>query len=535
MNKKEFYRQLMETYTVDTEKIKCGAKRRALKKNTSSIGKWVISAAACTAAAVAVVSLCVNLAPNPGINITEEGLDTAIERVYAAEQRFKELSATYDIMDMYVSFEEEYKLNEILMSFSSIDDNNDIKLTLLYTSTGKYYKYDDAVRAEVSFRGAKITAPAKLYEELNRLKTVALAEPVEGSKYTDKSFVPYAKKKDPSIIFTTPDEIIITTPEAPVTENTTASETDPDITTSDSQTSVQEPVAAIDIPLTDVKFAQFISNEKLVVGTSDSVRLYNLAEGVLQLETTFYAENAKIDCIASNGAVLYITACDLNGRNLLYLADGAGGTLSEIIITAITAGNNEISSVFSVNNGTGMIFKTVSPEKAVVYYATISENNIDIGFSKEYTSPVSVISYSGGIIYAAVTDTENAAVKICAVSIADGSETELAAYSENVKYFRNNKMDAASLAVEQQDGTVKYFILTPQGTLIETEENPLFSNIDGSVLKIGEKCFRLADGALTELKEDFEQYFAESEYPYSYIADIGEEGTAKLIPAGDHT
>lgn len=541
MNKKEFYRQLMETYTVDTEKIKCAAKRKALKKNTSSIGKWVVSAAACTAAAAAAVFVGINIAPKPGINITEEGLDTAIERVYAAQQRFKELSATYEIMDMYVSFEKEYKLEEILESFSSIDKDGEIKLTLLYNSEGKYYKYDDALRVDVAFRGAKITAPAKLYEQLNSLDTVALAEPVEGSKYTDKSFVPYAKKDEPNIIFTTPGDITIT--EAPVTDNTTASDTLPNTDTSDSQSTPQESADSIDIPLTDITFARFISNEKLVVGTVDSIRLYNLTDGVLQLETTFYAENARVGFI-SKDENLYITASDLNGKNHLYLAKGENGTLAEIDITAIAAGENKISDIFPINNGSGIIFKTASSEKSVIYYTTVSENSVKVEFSKEYTVPVSVISYGGGFIYAAVTDTENTAmdnsesaadtqnklIKIYAINVADGSETEIAVYPENVIFNANSSMDTVSIAIPQRDEAVKYVILTPQGALIEAQEKPVFSEIDSSVLKIGEKCFRLADGGLTEITEDFEQYFAEYKYPYSYTIDMGEDGTVKLIP-----
>lgn len=531
MDKKEFYRELMITYTVDTEKIKCGAKRRALKKNNSNILKWISCTAACTAAAAAVVILSMNVFPKPGVNITDTGLDTAIERVYAAEQRYKELAETYDVMDMFVSFEEEHTLNEILMAFSSVDNNGEIKPSLLYTSEGKYYKYSDKISEDIKFRAAKITAPARLFEELNYLKIVSLAEPVEGSNYTDKSFVPYIKKDPYEAVVTYGETIQISIPEITTSVITTVSDTQPTETTvlSESGTTAGETDQTIKIPVADIKTAQFISNEKLVVITSDSIRLYKLAEGELLLETTFYAEGAKVSYSNAAGSTLFITACDANGRNRLYYAEGETGVLCEIDISSITSGNAEIALVSCSSDGKTVIFKTVSPEKACIYYAQRNDSSISIDFAKEYTSPVSVISYKDGIIYTAVTDSANAVIKICAVNSADGSEKELATYSEAVQFTENVSMDTAALTVVQDDIT-KHIILTPEGTLLEIEGSPTFSVIDGSVLKIEDKYFRLAQSALTELNEaEGAEYFTEAEYPYIYKVDISQDGTAEII------
>ncbi len=530
MDKKEFYRELMKTYTVDTEKIKCGAKRRALKKNNSNTLKWISCTAACTAAAAAVVFLSVNMFPKPGVNITDTGLDTAIERVYAAEQRYKELAETYEVMDMFVSFEEEHTLNEILMAFSSVDNNGDIKPSLLYTSEGKYYKYSDKINENIKFRAAKITAPASLFEELNHLKAVSLAEPVEGSKYTDKSFVPYVKKDPYEAVVTSGETIQISVPEVTTSDITTVSDTQPTETTvtSESGTTTGETEQTIKIPVADIKTAQFISNEKLVVTTSDSIRLYKLAEGKLLLETTFYAAGARVDYANAKGTVLFITACDANGRNRLYYAEGETGVLCEIDISSITSGNAEISFVSCSSDGKTMIFKTVSPEKICIYYAQRNDSSISIAFTKEYASPVSVISYKGGVIYTAVTDAANAVTEICAVNTADGSEKEVAVYSEAVQFTGNRSMDTAALTVVQ-DGITKHIILTPEGTLLEIEGSPTFSVTDGSVLKIEDKYFRLAQGVLTELNEaEGAAYFIEAEYPYIYKVDVSQDGTAEI-------
>lgn len=531
MDRKEFYRELMETYTVDTEKIKCSAKRKAVRKNGSNTLKWVACTAACTAAAAAIVTLSVNMQPKPGVNIAEPDLDSAIERVYAAEQRYRALAGTNDVMDMFVSFEEEHTLNEILMAFSSVDNNGEIKPSLLYTSEGKYYKYNDKISGEIKFRGAKITASAKLFEELNRLKIVSLAEPVEGSRYTDKSFVPYVKKDVYEAVVTSGETIQISLPNITASDSSAASETQPSEVTTvyESGTTDPKPVQTIKIPAADIKTAQFINNEKLIVTTSDSIRLYKLTNGALLLETTFYAESARITYSDPKGKALFITACDANGRNRLYYAEGEAGVLSEIDISSITVGNAEIAFVSCSSDGGAMIFKTVSPEKACIYYAKRNGGSVSIGFSKEYTSPVSVISHSNGIIYTAVTDSANAVTKIYAVNSADGSEKELASYSEALQFNRNISMDTAAFTVVQE-GVSKNLILTPEGAILEVEGSPVFSAADSSVLKLGEKYFRLEQGVLTELDEaSAGEYFAEPEYPYTYKVDISQDGTAELI------
>lgn len=95
MDKKEFYRQLMESYTVDAERVKRNAKRKSrnVKSKALVIRRWTVAAAACsvvTAAAVAAVSLGSSGVPHidssEGYNITDGGLENARARLSAAEQ-----------------------------------------------------------------------------------------------------------------------------------------------------------------------------------------------------------------------------------------------------------------------------------------------------------------------------------------------------------------------------------------------------------------------------------------------------------------
>ena len=133
MNKNEFYRNLMLTYTVDTEKVRRIAKRRVVKRS-SRILRIIPGATACaavTAAAVTIVSLGAAGRGDPIVDITAD--EAAAARMAAAEQFYVSLPDDAELMDIYVSFERSLSYNEILLSFSKIDEKGDINIRLLYT------------------------------------------------------------------------------------------------------------------------------------------------------------------------------------------------------------------------------------------------------------------------------------------------------------------------------------------------------------------------------------------------------------------
>lgn len=544
MNKKEFYRELMESYTIDTEKIKCNAKRKIPEsRRVSNVHRWVTSFAACAAAAaIAVVSLSVF--GNKGVDITDSNLDDAIERFYAAEARYAELSSKPGTMDVYVSFKEKLSLNEILIAFSAIDEDSRLKIPLLYTADGKCYKNSDSLGDNLVFLGAKVTVPAGYFKELRGLKCVSLVESAEESQYNDKSFIPYsgsgsikpAETIDEPIQIVLPEKTVPAETPPPVSSSTATeatqpvqtqpSETTPDVTDS-------ETTPPIEIPVSGVESASFISENCLIVTTSDSIMLYRLDEsGVLSLDTTFYAGGAKLAWASRDGSTLFITACDSNGRNKLFYADGKTESLTSLDVSSITSGA-EIASVVCSDDGSVMIIKTISTDRTYLYRAERSENSITIALVKEYAAAASALTYSNGIMYTAVTDTASSTVKIYGVSTVDGQDSEVGIFGGSVRCVRNNTLDAAILIISDQDGESKqYKLLTSEGRIIgiDGSGDAVFSSTNSKVFKLGEKCYLAENGAITEISADeAKEYFADtSRYANGYTVTINEDGTAFL-------
>lgn len=576
MDKREFYRQLMETYTIDTEKVKCNAKRRSVKSRAPNIQKWTAAAAACaavTAAGFIIVSL--NSLPqdsgidphSSGIDITDDNIESAMERMRKAEKRYEEINLTKaeEDLELYISLTKPLSRSEITMAFSAIEDYNDIVIALLYTSDGSCYQNTDNIGEGFSFSGVKVTAPSSLLSDIKMLKTVAYVEFAED--VAEGSFVPidpnpeqYTTTLEP---LSTPVQIIVsdsstnttlppatsdtaatdpvtsdtsdtdTTPDttdetdviseqtedsssnedtkSPATEETTDTdtsedtsapeettpeETTPDETeTTETETTPPRGNYAVEIPLADIKTINFISDTHLVATTADSIRLYSFTTESAKLETTFYASGAKITASGTDGTKLFITACDGEERKRLYYADGDIGLLCEIDVSYIAGGGTELSSVSCNEDASVIMIKTVSLEKSCIYYATRSDGAISLLSSKEYTKPVSVLSYSNNIIYTAVTDPEDSSVKIYAVDALGGNETELCAYTGTLKYTRNFAKNMAFITITDEESE-KYFLLSSTGALIPLETSDIIFSDSNKNLMYMAKLGYIVEGGL---------------------------------------
>lgn len=552
MDKKDFYRDLMEAYTVDKEKIKHNAKRQAMQNRYKKVQKLIMGISACAAAA-AVAVLSVNIMPffKHGANIVDTTLDAAVQRVNEAEKIYRENADKKSDMDMFISFEQKLNSKEVLLVFSSIEDYSKIKLSLLYTEDGKCYKYTDDISEEVMFRGAKITAPSDFYKQISGLNAVSLVELVQGSKYTDKTFVPYIKPANIPVPVITDNTFITTvqielpqTTEQPPVSNTSTYETTPapsdtsDITSADPEATTSAATSQtgshsgsqtqpIEIPLPNVTEAEFISNNKLVVITSDSLRLYKVENNSLSLETTFYVDNAKIIRRNSDSTALYITAKDSSGVSRLFYAEGKSGTLTELDISSITDSSRELSSIFSSQNGEDTVIKTVSPDSSDIYYASRTENLLNIVHVKRYDNPATVLSYADGYICTAVT--MGSSVNVFKVSITDGRETLIGAFSEISAVTRSVDIKSAAITATNANGAKEHYVLSPSGQLIPIESPAEFSVIDFSVFKSGDKYYRIEGGSAVEITEG-SVFFDPPQYCYSYTVDISQNGIATLVP-----
>lgn len=532
MNKKEFYKELMLTYTVDTEKIKRVAKRRIVRRS-GNVLRWVSGGAACaavTAAAVALVSLG-TVRPGEDIDMTGDGYSAAMERLEAAMQFSSSLSPNAELLDMYVSFENSLSYNEVLLSFSSIDENGDIRISLLYTGAGRYTKAEN-VSPELYFSGAKITAPASMCTDIQLLRTVSLVEFPE-SGITDDSFEPF----DSSGLVTSPEEpgnsVEISLPQTadttdePDTDATTDGEnTDPDVT---DPTETGEPEDIL-IPVSGVSTVNIISADRIVVTTADSIRLYRLEGGVLTAETTFYASGAKISWSSYDGTRLFITACDNGSRSRLYWADGNAGALTELDIRAITSDGAEISSISCTPDGSTVVLKTVSAEKTRIYLGSLN-STLSISLTGEYDCPVTPLALTNNLLYLALTDSVSSTVRIEAVNPADGTSNQLASYAGSLRTLRSHCFTSAALTFTSLEGEETHVLLTPEGVLTETQLTvTAFSLTDGSIFTDGEGYYRMTDGEPQPADpEEAAPTFLPAPVPGDYTYAIMEDGSAYLV------
>lgn len=565
MDKKEFYRQLMESYTVDTERVKRGAKRKSrnVKSKALMIRNWTTAAAACgavTAAAIAVVSL--SSVPDlsnssGGYDISEDGgMEAAMARFAAAEQQYEVYSLNYDeeFFDLYVSFRKPIKRNEITMAFSVIEDYNDIKISLFYTAEGSYYLNTSELDDTMLFLGAKISAPASILSEIKMLKEMALVE-YASDELTDGNFKPF--NSVPAELTTTPEltnetvqiSVPDTTTVPPVTSDTTET-TDAVDTSSPEETSVSDtevvdpfnPAETTDVaisdtpaetsapqveyetlavPLTGVKTVSFINENCFVVTTADSIRLLSCAGGEIKIETTYYASGAKISYTSYDGSKMFIIARDGDNNTRLYYADGDSSLLCEVDVNAITSGGAELSSVSCSSDGKTILMKTVSLDKTVIYYGERIDGTIPLA-NKEYSNPTSVLAYSDGVVYTAVTDSKENIVKIFGINIADGSETEIASYSGSFKYTRSPAVNMAFITVTGENGETN--VILNKGNLIPVDANQVaFSGIKNDTVMIGDKYFTVSGGELAEASaEEAGQYFEAIERNGYEISETGE-------------
>ena len=549
MNKNEFYRNLMLTYTVDTEKVKRIAKRRVVKRS-SKLLRIIPGAAACaavTAAAVTLVSLgTFGNGRDGGVDI--EGDAAAIARMAAAEQYYVSLPDDAELkMDMYVSFEQGMSYNEILLAFSKIDDDGEINIKLLYTQDGKRYENSDSISADgLLFLGAKISAPASMCKDIRLLNAVSLVELSE-SGITDDTFVPFGSSNlvtstDPPAdnsfeislpSYTTTIEEITDIPETQeTTTDTEPTETDPEITEETTETTPEEIPTDIDIPVAGVTNVNVISANRIVVTTGDSIRMYRLQEGILALETTFYVSNAKVSWKSYDGSSLYITACDSGARTRLYWADGKAGALTELDVSAITSDGAEITSVVATSDGSVTLFKTVTSEKSRIYAVRPVENALSINLVIEYDGPVTSLALIGNKLYYAYTDTKNATVGVAIRDLADGSVTDIDSYSGTLRSTRSQSFTSAALTFTTAEGEETTVLLTPDGTLVETQlTNISFSRTSGRIFTDGENYYYLnSDGAVpAESEAEAAAAFAPAPAVGDYVGVIMEDGSAYLM------
>ncbi|MBQ3841483.1 MAG: hypothetical protein II820_02205 [Ruminiclostridium sp.] len=200
MNKNDFYKELFEKYALDEEKIRRNAlkaaKTPAWKRAVSTHWKTAVGAAAAVAVTVGAVTYIAG--QNPVIDIvSSETMLTASQRLRDAEQNYMNSSSEDEsAVSIYISFSENVCYSDMSVALSAVPDSDDINVEVLYMSdgtriTGKtdIEAYAEKSAADKSIAGAKLTAPARCYRDIQDLSSVNLAEKASDI-LNDETFVP---------------------------------------------------------------------------------------------------------------------------------------------------------------------------------------------------------------------------------------------------------------------------------------------------------------------------------------------------------
>ena len=502
MDKNEFYKQLLSSYTTDAERIKCSAKRGLTRHRTVALRKVAgFAGAAMITLSVGVAVLFSVFAGRDISVLSKTDPETAIARLRNAEANYlsSALSERQDVTAMYVSFSVPLSIRETFMVFSAISDYGDIRCELFYDTENNIISCTgENTNTEILIAGAKVVAPANYYKDIQNLKSVSLVE-LEADGITDETFIPLSSEDKESAAATanateiSDVDIIIptdtSTPDVSTEAGTdiTGAETSgtvPDETT-DTPTTIPEAGVLAELQGVNPISVNFISDKTFVVLSNASVELYRINEdNSLSLDTKIYTNNPKISWSSGDGTELFITGCDQDGlRKKLYYANGSAGTLSEMDVSTITA-DAELTAMIVCGKENAIIFKTVSLEKSRIYLAVKNGNLLKTSLAAELECPLSTLAYTGGILYYSTTDNATGESVIWAKNTTTAETVQIAAYPASAQFVKAYMFDSFAVLYETESSESKCRMLSG-GAVIEVEASGTleFSTLNSSVFK----------------------------------------------------
>lgn len=565
MNKNEFYKQLLQEYTVDTEKIKCNAKRAARRGSISHKASWLgVAGAAVVVLGIGSVSLASMLKGDGAVVVPKANPEVAIARMEAVEANLVALQQEEQSARrvMYVSFAEPLSYHEMTMALSAVCDPGEITYELAYTVGGKRIPAAEAAGTEPEkiISGVKITAPASLYKSIQEIKAVYLVELAENVS-SDESFEPLCNIGGEINVTTSPDSsqpvIQIDIPDA-TTENSeetssqteentsteettdssditdeTSTETENTEVSSEENTSGSGSTTTLLLPGQNTLAVQFISSNGLIQLGAGSIQLVKISDDGSSCtpDITYYAESPKISWKNSSGTQLLITACDGRGyRNKLYYADGAAHTLTELDISAITT-EGELTGLYCNEKENLVVFRVTGLDKASVYTAVRSGGTMTIKPAVSFYGPLTVLSYSKGVLYYAVTDSVAGETRLYSKADDSAEGQIIGSFRSDVRFTRSPTLDAFAVSGTDAEGNaVSAIYRGKEAVNVSATGEIRFSDLNSSVFRDDNGCYCLTAAGVVPISEsEAAVYTAVETGSYTYSYEISEDGTASVI------
>lgn len=535
MDRRDFYKQLLEQYTMDDEKIRRNAKRHESSVARVLNSKWLplVSAAAVF---VAVFSGYMILIPNesgktpvPYQTVAPASANKQ-ERISAVEMRYKVFDFSAKDADIYISFASPLSYSDIDYLLGLISDTGDVKIVKLFDSEKGELIATEQALSEATYSGAKVLAPESMLPELQKDNNIILAE-FASDTLDDENFRPLTEDDLIGIQVNAPITIETTAPPKETTAPPTTSDAETTIpsdedtsssgTSSGSETTIAQETESpssgvtemtlISLPIENALSAKFINDDHIIILSDNAVNLYRIVEYPIrdfELIASYTGQNPEIRYTNNDECAYTITAEDIYGkRTLLFVANGIDSTL-----TAIPLGLVDSSIGYAYYQNGNLFIKTKSLDYETFYLARpndFGEYTVDKIRDFEVTATILSV-YDDSFVYALMDDTETSlydynfvtkmttplnfsqygrskfirSADLTNFAMVNGEDTWV--YNSETKLFITTEADGSSLAFNQgdtrffSDSEQCYFIQGVEIYLANSAEQPYANGFENA-------------------------------------------------------
>jgi hypothetical protein len=492
MNKKDFYKELMQTYTFDSAKVRRFAKRSSYKGTRVSVKRWwhIPSTVAVAAASLAVGVFA--------LFYSGQGIPTGIEPYDPISTPVTASGiiqiAHHENRTLYLSFNNSVTYMEMLNTLESVSDTGNITIEKVYVLDNHenivpVIQHEELRNDhETQIVGAKVFAPERLKVEIERQPEVANVK-IETFAINDDTWVPSPVT------------------EVPITPDSTPPDQNQDPDGTDPQTGEITVENFVNVNVVGIIEADFISEDAFMAITGDSVILYELTQDEVTesieinpaQEYTLHNHRTRL---SATGNSMLISGCrEDSRRNVLMLADSETRTLTEIDIRDLIE-TGELIFAFYDDHDTHrrIVMRVRIGDNNIIYVMELDTGAVHTVFSS--VKSAAILAINGDFVYHSVFKESEHVTVVYRFDITNGTSTvvDSLSFTEAVSFERNSNLSAF---VINTDSASRVFTASSE-SLTNTVEAPnrlSFYRTRTNFLTDGETIYSLTGGTRLEVFE----------------------------------
>jgi hypothetical protein len=461
MNKNDFYKELMKTYTFDSAKVRRFAKRSSYRGNRVSVKRWwhIPSTVAVAAASLTVGILAFFYSPN--MNPPPDGEPCDLSSVSA--QGIIHLS-NHESRTLYLSFNNSMTYLEMLNTLESVSDTGNIIVEKVYVLDSEenivpVIQHEELRNDhETQIIGAKVFAPERLKVEIERQPEIANVK-IETPAINDDTWIPSPVTDTPFVAPIDPDELPADDPDG------------------DSIAAVVIE-SLVNLNVAGIIEADFIGDFSFTAITADSVILFEISqdEATEDLEinpaSEFVLHNHRTR-LSTTGNSMLISGCrEDSRRNVLLLADAETQTLEEIDIRDLIE-TGELIFAFYDDINKRIVMRVRVSERNIIYVMELDSGEVFTAFDSHKSA--AILAINDDSLYHSVFKESEHVTAVYRFDIASGTSTivESLSLTDSVSFERNSNLSAFVANIVDSDGVSNAMVFTAvTETLTEALEVP---------------------------------------------------------------